>query len=589
MSTTDFKLIPLKDIHPDPNQPRKIYDETAMQELVESVKAKGILQPILIRPNGNGYKLVCGERRYRASTEAGLQEIPAVIRELSDDEALELQIIENLQRKDVHPMEEAVAFKSLLDHKKYAVGEIANRVGKREFYVKQRLKLNSLVQPWQQLFYKNGLSLSDALRIALLETKLQEDLFKEENPGSKYELSDWTLRKYKGNLNQAPFDLTDPLLNPKMGPCTSCPFNTSVACLFPEDATSARCMNVPCYRVKVDNNFKKQLVLAKEDPAMVFINETYSSSKDKVVESLQKEGFAVLQQYSDYSSIEPPEKPNWEEWKDDYYDDDESEEVNRKEFEKEVADYQKDLDAYNKKIASGKFKRAFVVTGEEKGKYVYVELKQKGAQKKSSAAVASSTEPTIEDIDQEIQKIKDREKRAKELDAIRVYTQVQKTLLESKVFVGNRDLRMTQEEITASAVALWEAGSHEFRKFFKKQWGISTEYYESLKRSQVAKISGLTELGLNELLFHFILEKLTTAQPASSHIDDGRKSAIYNIAKFYHGNEVSKAELEQEEIATKRASRVTKRLADLMAKKSSLQISAKQKPASKQSSKKGKA
>jgi ParB family chromosome partitioning protein len=109
---TDFKTILLDDIHPDPNQPRKYYDALAMEELTQSVKEKGVLQPVLIRPNGNGYILVCGERRYRASKEAGLTDIPAVIRQLTDDEALELQIIENLQRKDVNPMEEGTAFQN---------------------------------------------------------------------------------------------------------------------------------------------------------------------------------------------------------------------------------------------------------------------------------------------------------------------------------------------------------------------------------------------------------------------------------------------------------------------------------------------
>ncbi|MBK7885509.1 MAG: ParB/RepB/Spo0J family partition protein [Chitinophagaceae bacterium] len=102
-----------------------------MTELVESIKTNGVLQPILVRPKGKGYMLVCGERRYRATKEAGLTEVPAVIREMTDDEALEAQIIENLQRKDVHPMEEAVAFNSLIENKKYSVIEVAARVGKK--------------------------------------------------------------------------------------------------------------------------------------------------------------------------------------------------------------------------------------------------------------------------------------------------------------------------------------------------------------------------------------------------------------------------------------------------------------------------
>ena len=133
---TELKEVLIKDIHPDPNQPRRFYDEQAMDELTESIKDSGVIQPIVIRPNGKGYIIVCGERRYRAalSVNAAFKDrntIPAVIRNLSDEEALQLQIVENLQRKDVHPMEEAVAFKSLLEKKQWSVNEIAPLLQKR--------------------------------------------------------------------------------------------------------------------------------------------------------------------------------------------------------------------------------------------------------------------------------------------------------------------------------------------------------------------------------------------------------------------------------------------------------------------------
>jgi ParB family chromosome partitioning protein len=187
---SEMKHLALSEIKPDPNQPRKYYDETAMKELVDSVKEKGVLQPILVRPakSGKGYTLVCGERRYRAamsvhSDNITKSTIPAVIRELNDEEALELQIIENLQRKDVHPLEEAVAFKSLLDHGK-EVKEVAARVGKSEFYVRQRMKLNALSKEWQKVFYAGRLSITTALTVALFDAKNQAELFKSDADGS---------------------------------------------------------------------------------------------------------------------------------------------------------------------------------------------------------------------------------------------------------------------------------------------------------------------------------------------------------------------------------------------------------------------
>jgi ParB family chromosome partitioning protein len=107
---TDFKTIPLSEIHPDKNQPRKFINDISLKELTESVKLKGVIQPIMVRPNKTGYILVCGERRVKASVAAGLKDVPAVVRNLTDEEALEIQFIENIQRDDVHPMDEASTF-----------------------------------------------------------------------------------------------------------------------------------------------------------------------------------------------------------------------------------------------------------------------------------------------------------------------------------------------------------------------------------------------------------------------------------------------------------------------------------------------
>ena len=109
--------LPLEEIVPNKEQPRKTFDETALEELAESIRQHGVLQPLLVRPlPGGGYQLVAGERRYRASRIAGLREVPVVIRELSDVETMEIAIIENLQREDLKPLEEANGYKMLMDN-----------------------------------------------------------------------------------------------------------------------------------------------------------------------------------------------------------------------------------------------------------------------------------------------------------------------------------------------------------------------------------------------------------------------------------------------------------------------------------------
>ncbi len=163
MST--YSQISLSDIIPDPNQPRKFFDPAAIAELTESIISHGVIQPILVRtvPGSDKYMLVYGERRYRASLDAGISDIPVIIKTMTDSEALEVQIIENLQRKDVHPIEEALAFSQL--NEKYSPDEIAQRMGKSIKFVQQRIRLTTLSSTAQQLFYEDSMTLKQALTL----------------------------------------------------------------------------------------------------------------------------------------------------------------------------------------------------------------------------------------------------------------------------------------------------------------------------------------------------------------------------------------------------------------------------------------
>ena len=111
----DYLLCPLARISPDPEQPRQHFDDQALEELCQSVREHGVIQPLVVRQNGDDFILIAGERRYRAATRLGLESVPVVIRDVATEEALELALIENLQREDLNPMEEAKAYKKLLE------------------------------------------------------------------------------------------------------------------------------------------------------------------------------------------------------------------------------------------------------------------------------------------------------------------------------------------------------------------------------------------------------------------------------------------------------------------------------------------
>lgn len=137
--------IRISEIEPNRDQPRKDFDEAALDELAESIKTHGLLQPLLVRPIfGGGYQLVAGERRWRALRKAGIDEAPVIIREMSDSEAMEIAMIENLQREDLNPVEEALGYKNLMDSFSLTQEEVAERCSKSRSAVANAIRLLNL-------------------------------------------------------------------------------------------------------------------------------------------------------------------------------------------------------------------------------------------------------------------------------------------------------------------------------------------------------------------------------------------------------------------------------------------------------------
>ena len=130
-SKKTYLLCPIERIHPNPYQPRTVFDDAKLKELTDSVAEKGIIQPLIVRKSGtNEYELIAGERRWRAAQKVGLKEVPVVIKDVSDEESLEIAIIENIQRADLNPVEEARGYKRLMDEFSYTQEEMATKVGK---------------------------------------------------------------------------------------------------------------------------------------------------------------------------------------------------------------------------------------------------------------------------------------------------------------------------------------------------------------------------------------------------------------------------------------------------------------------------
>lgn len=268
--------IPLAAIVPSKTNPRKNFDKAALDELADSIKKHDVLQPILLRPNGgkDRYELVAGERRYRAAKAAGLADIPATVRTLTDAEVLEIQVVENLQRSDLHELEEAEGYEQLLrcshpDGKKYTAEEIAAKVGKSRSYVFGRLKLCALCPEARTAFYGGELDASRALLIARIghhDTQRQalKDITKgvreygPKEPMSYREAHKHILQRYMLKLTAAPFDIADAQLLPKAGDCVKCPKRTgNQADLFGDVKSADVCTDPKCFDDKRQAHYGK--------------------------------------------------------------------------------------------------------------------------------------------------------------------------------------------------------------------------------------------------------------------------------------------------------------------------------------------
>ena len=149
-------------IHPSPDQPRKDFADEALEELAGSIRSHGLLQPVVVTRDGDGYRLVIGERRWRAATLAGLSKIPAIVREVGERDRMEMALIENLQRQELNPMEEARAFRLLIDEFDLAHDELAKQVGKSRSHLSNLLRLLNLESFVQSAVESGRLSMGHA-------------------------------------------------------------------------------------------------------------------------------------------------------------------------------------------------------------------------------------------------------------------------------------------------------------------------------------------------------------------------------------------------------------------------------------------
>ena len=331
--------VALVNVQPSNYNPRKNFDEASLAELSESIRQQGVLQPIGVRPiEDNRFEIVFGERRYRAALMAGLEEIPAIVMEISDETAEEMAVTENLQRKDVTPIEEANAYQKLIDSGRHDVQSLAVQFGKNENYIRTRLKFVSLIPEIAQLLEQDEITISVATEICRYGEDIQREVYnKHLKEGIQYnswrgmKASDVARnieRQYTTDLDRYAFDKTL---------CLSCPHNTNNMMLFCEGGCG-NCANRTCLaEMNASYLTEKAVRLMEEHPDLSLCHENHNYN-ETVVERLTAMGYEVVSlDYYAKAYPEQPEAPRKEDYETD------------EEYEHAQSEYEQDLNGYTEK------------------------------------------------------------------------------------------------------------------------------------------------------------------------------------------------------------------------------------------------
>src|SRR5271170_2107358 len=303
-----FQYIAIDQIDESTTNPRRTFDEAKLQELAESIRQHGLIQPIVVRPKNNRFEIVAGARRYRGSLLAEKFSVPSHIVELTDAQAIEWQLVENSQRVDVHPYEEAQGFQRLLDMPGYDIAALVEKSGKSASHIYARLSLLQLIPEVAQAFTDERITASHASLIARLPQESQAAAFaqcwrKDWNDSEAHLLpakflSSWIQNNLYLPLADAPFDREDATLNPVAGACTSCPRRSGYNAALFSDVLSDECLDGNCYRSKISAHIDREIAA---HPEFVQIETSWRNRNE------QRPG--VLER-GEYEILDAPENPD---------------------------------------------------------------------------------------------------------------------------------------------------------------------------------------------------------------------------------------------------------------------------------------
>ncbi|MAP80454.1 MAG: partitioning protein [Aequorivita sp.] len=468
--------LPIGKIKPDPKQPRKTFDEKQLVQLSESIKTYGVLQPITVRQMNGHYVIVMGERRYRSSKLASKKTIPCIVKNYENNDVLEVQIIENLQRKDVEPTEEAEAIAYLSE--KYAPTEIAKRLGRTDNFIRQRLKLAGLIDGFKH-FVRNGeMTISLGVGVALFEPEEQQMMLETMGEDFNAHQINRMIKDQTYDLEKASFDVTDKKLVPKVGSCVECPFNVAnQGNLFGEGKMV--CTKAACFETKKSKSFLNLIEKSKKENILLIpeIRQYWADdeSNQLIISQLKKNGLKVYL-LDDVEIIENPIEPTIETIQEEYQHYDYSEDELKAELDEAMQNHNEALEEYNSAKENGFVNGILFHPETYRNKEVFIKIVEKSKDESTDYSAPLANRKMADCTPEEqIVKINEREIRKKQIENNKQFEEVVQMIRETKYINTKKTLSM--DEMVAFSISLFENNVDYMsqQKYFSKFLGDTSK------------------------------------------------------------------------------------------------------------------
>ncbi|BAO55219.1 ParB/RepB/Spo0J family partition protein [Nonlabens marinus] len=557
LSVLQIQNLPLGKIKTDPEQPRKTFNKDALQQLSESIEEHGVLQPITVRQLNGHYVIVMGERRYRASKLAGKKTIPCIVRTYQNNDVLEVQIIENLQRQDVEPTEEAEAIAYLSE--KYAPTEIAKRLGRTDNFIRQRLKLAGLIEGFKH-FVRNGeMTISLGVGVALFEPEEQQMMLETMGEDFNAHQINRMIKDQTYDLEKASFDVADKKLVPKAGSCVECPFNAAnQGNLFGEGKMV--CTKSACFETKKSKSFLNLIEKSKKENILLIpeIRQYWADNENNqlIISQLEKNGLKVYL-LDDVEIIEEPIKPTIEAIKIEYQHYDYSEDELKAELKEAIENYEEELKNYNSATDNG-FGNGIVFHPETyQNKEVFVKIIEKSKDKSSDYSAPLANRKMADCTPEEqIVKINEREIRKKQIENNKQFEEVVQMIRETDYIDTKKTLSV--DEMVAFSISLFENNVDYTaqQKYFSKLLG------DTSKMTRVETVAHFKK-NFKKEIFHKLIRYILTKQVhfgESNHINNLTNISFFNAIQGYYKSKIDSIAKEYLVERDKREARLKERI-----------------------------